>query len=338
MLVLIALPGLLLGCQEAAGVPQATGSPQGASSDVVTPRQAAAVVSRHFTTLARALQASDAGTADRLLAGVDTGPALDAERSTVGLLRAAGIRAPVNASPGLATVFVSHQRRYPASFLALVPAPLALAGGKRLYFVRAFTREDVRAPWLQTLMAETDDGAGKLGAIQVDPTGYARRAPNDDGVGGVRPSQLPSGFASYLRAIVQGRPAPEEPAIAGGIHTDQHAQAIKQANAQLTSAAVTVRSSFAPLAGYGPYSYAGPGGTVFTLFGAHETYDETTSRGLCLSQPPQRSWFGSGVAPGLYNRAIVDQIDMIGAVLEPGKPVTPVAGAVSTTTIATPCG
>ena len=338
LVALLALAGLLVGCQQGVGASQATGVPQSGSRDVVTLRQAAAVVGHHFITLAHALKAGDARSSDRLLASVDTGPALGAERNTVGLLRAGGVRAPVNASPGMASVFVSHQRRYPASFLALAPAPLGLSNGKRLYFLRAFTREGPQAPWLQTLMAETDNQSGRLDAIQIDPSGYALQVPNDDGVGGIRPSMLPSGFATYLGAIVEGQPVPQQPAIAGGPHTDQHAQAIKQANAQLKSAAIAVRSSFAPLWGYGPYSYAGPRGTVFTLFGAHETYDETTSRGLCLSQPPQRSWFGSGVAPGLYNRAIVDQIDMIGAVLQPGKPVTPVAGAVSTTTIASPCG
>ncbi|HEX4211767.1 MAG TPA: hypothetical protein VIA06_00395 [Candidatus Dormibacteraeota bacterium] len=326
---------LLVGCGSVASASPTTTSTDG---DPINIAQAAAVVRQHFDTLAAAMQTKNATQAQDLLGEVDAGPALSGERALVLRYLENGLTANVDTAQAVGSIYLAHQNHYPASFLALAPSPLVDSSGNRDYYVAAYEQKAAGAPWLEVLYSLVGQSSGKLSQVTVGSDGYSVAAPIDQAVGSVTPAALSGAYASYLRDTIAGKPAPAQPPFAAGANTNQYAQSIQQETAYYSSVNVDSKPGYAAYDDYGPFSYTGPGGQVFTLFGTQESYAESTSTGLCMDQPPQQTWFGQSVPAGSYRSVDLQQVDMVGAALTPNAPINLISFTAATTGAQTqPC-
>jgi hypothetical protein len=326
---------LLVGCGSVVSANPTTTTTDG---DPINIDQAAAVVRQHFDTLAAALQTKNASQAQSLLGEVDGGPALAGERAMVLRYTENGLTANVDTAEAVGSIYISHQDRYPASFMALAPTPVVDSSGSRDYYIAAYEQKAAGAPWLEVLYSLVGQSTGKLTQITVGSDGYSVAAPVDQAIGPVSPATISGAYANYLRATVAGKPAPPQPMFAAGANTDQYAQSIAQEAQYYTSVNVASKPGYSAYDDYGPFSYMGPGGQVFTLFGTEETYSESTTSGLCMDQPPQQSWFGQNVPAGSYRSVDLQQVDMVGAVISPIAPINALAFTAVTTGAQTqPC-
>lgn len=315
---------LIVGCGTVASA-----SPATTDGDPINISQAAAVVRQHFDTLAAALQTRSASQAESLLAEVDAGPALSGERAMVLRYLENGLTANVDTAQAVGSIYLSHQNRYPASFMALAPTPLVNSSGNRDYYIAAYEQKAAGAPWQEVLYSLVGQSAGKLSQITVGSDGYSTMAPVDHAVGAATPAAVSADYAGYLRDTLAGKPV--RTAFAPGANTDQYVQSVRQETSYYGSVNVDSKPSFSAYDSYGPFSYVGPNGQVFTLFGTQETYRESTSAGLCMDQPPQQTWFGQNVPAGSYSRVDLRQVDMVGAVLAPNTPIDPISFTAATT-------
>jgi hypothetical protein len=320
---------LLVGCGSVANA--STPTTTTSNGDPINLTQAAAVVRQHFDTLAAALQTRNQSQALSLLGEVDAGPAFQAESALVVRFLENGLSPTVDTSQAVGSIYLAHQNHYPASFLALAPTPLVDSSGARQYYVSAFEQAQPGTSWKEVLYALVGQSSGRLTQITVGSDGYSQAAPADRAVGPAAPAALSGAYATYLRDTVAGRPAPAQPAFAAGANTSQYAQSIQQESAYYTSVNVDSKPSYAAYGDYGPFTYMGPGGEAFSLFGTQETYRESTGSGLCMDQPPQQTWFGQRVPAGSYRSVTLHQVDMVGAALAPGAPVNALAFTAATT-------
>lgn len=288
------------------------------AADVVTPVAAQTVVQDYWRVNERAAVNHDIDT----FALVQSDLLLEADRGNVQARRALGL-------PGLAsprplrkvTVYVPHQRGYPAEFIALLETVRADQGGQLTNepsgFYDHFVRVSGQAPWKADFYANADLSRPIRFALDAD--GYATRlAPTAEGYV-VQPAQVGGALIDYFRAgLATGTPSG---AFAPGSLTTDFIRAERSYRDGLVRGGYSWQFDFNARPFVRANRAANEAAIVFFALQATRLVTVTDPLSNCIVQPPERLQRWGGLVPaGTYASVAVDGLLEIVAQNPQAKP------------------
>jgi hypothetical protein len=276
-----------------------------ASANVVTPVGASRIVQDYWRINERGAANHDLDT----FALVESDLLLEADRGNVQASRALGV-------PGLAsprplrkvTVYVPHQRRYPAQFLALLETVRVDEGGQLTSEPAAyydhFARISDRSRWQADFYAIADLSRPIRFALDAD--GYASLlAATAEGYV-LQPAQVGAALADYLReGLATGTPS--GPFAPGRLTTDSFRGQRSYRDAMARKGYMS-RIDFTPRSFV--QAYRAVTGAAIVLSAIQATNLVTVSDpSTCIVQPPERLQQWGGLVPsGTYASVAIDDL------------------------------
>jgi hypothetical protein len=276
----------------------------GATSDVITPEQAQAVVRNYWKLDEQASMKQDAN----LFAGIETGFLRESDEASIKVDRALG-------NPGLAaprplrrvTAYVPHQRAHPAEFTALIEtvqldatrnptdAPLSLYE----HFVQSSSRETWKADFYAQI------SSGRKFDFALDSTGYAFALAVGDSRFVLRPDGLAAAFAAYQRTGIESGSG-SGPFAEGPMTTDSIGlQRAHRDNLTLLGYQEVTDFQALPFV----HAYRAADGGAIVLFALRPSDTVTLSDpSFCIVQPASLRRWGGLVPAGTYSSVTIENL------------------------------
>jgi hypothetical protein len=278
--------------------------PGGATSEVITPAKAQEVVRDYWKLSEQASMHQDA----KLFARIETGFLKESDEASIKVDLAVG-------NPGLAaarplrhvTVYVPHQRGYPAEFAVLIEtvqvdamrtpidAPLSL--------YEHFVQPSSRDAWKADFYAQIN--SSRRFNFALDAAGYAYALPVGDSRFVLRPDRLATAFAAYQRTGVQSGAASGP--FAEGPMTSDSVNLQRAHHDNLTLLGYDEATDFQVLPFVHAYR-AGNGGAV-VLFALRPSNTVTNpDSSSCIVQPASLRQWGGLVPAGKYASVTIENL------------------------------
>lgn len=275
---------------------------------VVSPKQAAAVLSALWNLRAQAFRTDDRS----LMNEFETGPALEADEVTCGC-NSRGVRGPIDAQ----SLLVPRQKSFPAAFLAEVKT--TLSGGPYVQYL-VIVRQSRTTPW------EVASDPGDSGELSLDRAKIGRGGFDDGETSSADAEMLPSELASYWHTWTEENHAPRPSLFAPGRWTTKAGAAYgKDPSGSLNPAN--------KLVGYNAFQGGGPNeawtfktATGSITCGVVRWQTIWTDPGGGIYQDPAQHNWGASVSPGSYEYEVETQIMQPCFIRRPGVGIAVVSG------------
>lgn len=274
------------------------------SGEAVTPDRAASAVQEYWKMNEQAAIRRDV----KLFARIETGLLLETDTALIKTERALGEQGQVVPRPlRKATVYVPHQRGFPAEFVALIETVQIDATGHPndapWTFYEHFTRPSSGDAWKADFYSQVNPG--RPFKFALDAAGYATSLPAAASAFVLRPDGLSTALATYQRTgVVSGSPYGP---FAPGPMTSYSVDLQRAHHDDLANRGFEESTEFHVL----PYvhAYRAVDGSAIVLFALRPSDTVTPpDPSTCMLQPASLRRWGALVPAGAYASITIDNL------------------------------